>query len=860
MIYISFLANALITLQAPPVVEQGRPNLTPAIVKNEGQFADAAQFSLQSKDQSIFFHGFGLSAKQQDGKVFDLHFPGAQKEFFWRGLVPSQTAFHYCTGAAKDWVLDASGWQSISAPYQDGIDLRVDASEQKLKYSFHLDAGVTPENLVIDFTGVDSVEIQSDGGLIVTKGGAQFTDASPTAWQIGANGQQPVEVQFKKSRAATAVELVVGSFDPNLALIVDPEVILFCGFIGGSLQEEGRGIGVDAAGNIFLTGFAESRDMPVVNAWQSHFGGGFKDVWVAKITPDGVLEFLTYLGGRGSDLPYDLSMDSSGNAYVVGGTASTNFPYLNGPDSVHHGGLDCFVAKLNTQGIPVYSGTFGGTEFDSLRGNYVDASGNHLVIGRSLSGDGSFPVVNGPSLTHSGGVCDVIVAKISADGSTLMFSGFIGGNQFDYGRDIVSDSNGYVYACGWTNSDENSFPVHVGPSLTYGGGEKDYGLGWKQYGDAWVAKFSPSGVSYDYIGYIGGARADAAFGIALDDSNRAIVAGHTSSDENTFPVVVGPSLKYSGNNNEDVNPYGDMWVGRVNSTGTGLEFCGYVGGSKADRAWRMARSANDGAIYLVGNTASTPETIPSIDAGPRSVYGGDGDGLLVRVEPDGRWVDYATYFPGEGKEVIRDVVIGIDNKVHLIGWTESPLEFPVVESNWSFGGVTDAFVATLPPFHQLIRGGNLWPDPMTGLRPAILTVNGSAGADYRHEVSVASGSLLTISIASPANRNEAFALYLVPREAAAGDVFRVDYAGKSHGTSVFALPPLLSSDPSLVTVVNGFGLAQFGSPLIAGIITAPAFIDIPAPGPGTYTLQAVISDHRKLTYHSLSNAVVVRVN
>lgn len=756
-------------------------------------------------------------------------------------------------------MLNAPGWTSVSATFRKGIEVRLQAEGQKLKYSFHLNAGVAPHDLVLNFAGADDVEILADGGLKISKGESHILDAAPVAWQDGVDGRDYVEVAFELLSTPGLVALRVGEYDPTRPLIVDPEMLLFCGFLGGGLREEGRGIGVDSRGDLFITGFTESPDLPVHNAWQTSFGGGRKDVWIAKISHAGELRFLTFLGGDHDELPYDLSMDPDGNAYIAGGTASTNFPFFNGPDSVPQGSLDCFVTKINNNGVPVYSGTFGGTEFDSLRGNYADALGNHYVIGRSFSDDGSFPVVGGPSLTHSGGLSDVIVAKISPDGSTLMFAGFIGGIRIDYGRDIIADEDGFVYTCGWTNSDHASFPTLVGPDLTYNGGDKDYGMGWFQYGDAWTAKFSPDGTTYSYIGYIGGARADAAFSIVLDEQNRAILAGHTSSDQKTFPVAVGPRLQYVGNFVEDLNPYGDMWVGRLQTDGAGLEFCGYIGGIQMDRAWRMARGKDDGALYLVGNTTSPANTLIHLDAGPRAINHQGGEGILVRVDSEGRWVDYTTLFSGEGKDLIRDVVVGPGNRVHVVGWSESPMEFPTVGNNWAYGGNQDAFVATLPAFHRLIRAGNLLPDPVTEKRPVVLSVNGTSGEDFRHEVSIPFGKPLQIAVDSPTEKRVPFAIYMIPREATPADAFHLEYDGIEYGTSTFVMPPLQSNDPGIVTLANGFEHSVFGKPVVSGPFRAPSEFSWSPPSRGTYTLQGIIADVEKLWDYSLTNAVVVHI-
>lgn len=843
-----FIFSAVLALQT-------QPELSPPLIPNHGQFAAPVQFCLPSKDQNIYFHEQGWTVVKTDGTEFPFYFTSFGNPLHWVGDQPHPTKVSYCSGAAEDWLLQLPTWNSLSAELQQGVVLRVSSETQRFKFYLEVAPGIRADDILLSFPDVDGVGIDEGGALTIHAAGHQLVDAAPVAWQTINQRRHMVEAHWKLAGERTA-RFEVGEYDPTLPLVIDPEMLLLCGFIGGSLEEEGRGIGVDQHGNLFVTGLTHSNDMPLQNAWQNTFGGGTQDVWVAKVTADHNIAFLTYLGGDSQDLPYDLSVDPAGNAYIAGGTASSNFPYLNGPGFGQQGVLDCFVTKLDSNGIPIYSGTFGGTAFDSLRGNYADADGFHYVIGRSFTADGSFPVVNGPSLTHSLGTSDVIVAKISQDGSTLLFSGFIGGGNIDYGRDIIADADGFVHACGWTNSNEVTFPLQTGPSLTYQGGEKDWGVGWQQYGEAFVCKLSPDGTQYSYIGYIGGAGADAAFSIALDEQGRAIVGGHTTSDENTFPVAVGPSLTYVGNHREDTNPFGDIWVGRVKADGSGMDFCGYVGGHGSDRAWRLARSPIDGAIYLAGVTFSDFREMPQSDHGPYPYSIGLGDGFLTRVQADGRWVDYTTFFASDGLEMVRDVAIGPDNSVHVVGWTQSQNYFPVVDNSWSFGGIQDAFVASVPPFYQLLRAGNYAINPITYQRPVPLRVNGSAGQDYRHEVWVESNKAFTISLDSPANLNETAAIYLIPREAGPADVFRVKYDGVTFGTAVFALPPFLSTDPELQTLVNGFGWAYLGIPHRPGPFQAPASLTWELK-PGSYTIQAVIEDPAKPHGYSLSNAVII---
>jgi hypothetical protein len=128
------------------------------------------------------------------------------------------------------------------------------------------------------------------------------------------------------------------------------------------------------------------------------------------------------------------------------------------------------------------------------------------------------------------------VAKVNAAGTALDYAGYIGGTGDDTGVGIAVDSFGNAYVTGYTFSTEATFPVTVGPDLTYGGGIRD----------AFVAKVNAAGTTLDYAGYIGGGGADFGFGIAVDSFGNAYVTGDTGSTEATFPVTGGPDLTFNG--------------------------------------------------------------------------------------------------------------------------------------------------------------------------------------------------------------------------------------------------------------------------------------------------------------------------
>jgi hypothetical protein len=148
-------------------------------------------------------------------------------------------------------------------------------------------------------------------------------------------------------------------------------------------------------------------------------------------------------------------VDSSGNAYVIGLTHSTNFPTANAMQTAKSGGYDAFVAKISADGsIKLYSTYLGGNGDDYGYGIAVDGSGNAHVTGYAGSPD--FPTAN-PLQAANGGVYDAFVAKFSADGSTKLYSTYLGGSGAEYGISIAVSGNGNAYVTGATNS--SNFPT-----------------------------------------------------------------------------------------------------------------------------------------------------------------------------------------------------------------------------------------------------------------------------------------------------------------------------------------------------------------------------------------------------------------
>jgi hypothetical protein len=250
-------------------------------------------------------------------------------------------------------------------------------------------------------------------------------------------------------------------------------VLVYATFLGGGDNDFGYGIVVDSPGSAYVTGYTRSADFPAASgSFDTTYNGG-EDAFVAKLNALGSgLVYATFLGTNGEDLGYGIAVDSSGNAYVTGGTYSTDFPVTPGSlDTTYNGGEDAFVAKLNTAGSALVYATFlggsGPAGSDAGIDIAVDSSGNAYVTGGTYSTD--FPVTPGSLDTTYNDNLDVFVAKLDVAGSALVYATFLGGGGYDLIYGIAIDSSRNAYLTGQTGSSD--FPATPGSfDITYGDG------------------------------------------------------------------------------------------------------------------------------------------------------------------------------------------------------------------------------------------------------------------------------------------------------------------------------------------------------------------------------------------------------
>ena len=323
--------------------------------------------------------------------------------------------------------------------------------------------------------------------------------------------------------------------------------LVYSTYLGGTSDDCANGIAVDSSGNAYVTGHTYSGDFPTQNPYQGTYGGGdWADAFITKLSASGsALVYSTYLGGTGTDFANGIAVDSSGNAYVTGGTYSGDFPTQNPYQGTFASlyGEDVFITKLSASGsVLVYSTYLGGFDGDQAHGIAVDSSGNAYVTGGTRSGD--FPMQN-PYQGTKAGPTDVFITKLSASGSALVYSTFLGGTRDDCAYGIAVDSSGNAYVTGGTRSGD--FPMQNPYQGIYAG----------VYHDAFITKLSSSGRTLTYSTFLGGNGWDNGKGIAIDVSGNAYVTGYTTSSN--FPT----KSPYQGTISGD---YYDVFITKLNDT------------------------------------------------------------------------------------------------------------------------------------------------------------------------------------------------------------------------------------------------------------------------------------------------------
>jgi lipopolysaccharide export system protein LptC len=351
------------------------------------------------------------------------------------------------------------------------------------------------------------------GGDSLDFANAIAVDASGAAYVAGQTDSTDFNTVGQVEDNETSTDAFISKLTPA------GSALAYSTYLGGDNIDRARAIAVDSSGAAYVAGDTDSTDFNTVGPIETDGTG--TDAFISKLTAAGsALTYSTYLGGDSQDFGQAVAVDSSGAAYVAGGTLSTDFNTV-GPIEGNGTGADAFISKLTAAGSALaYSTYLGGDSSDFALAIAVDSSGAAYVAGETDSTD--FTTV-GP-IEGNGAVKDAFVSKLTAAGSALAYSTYLGGNSTDIANAIAVDSSGAGYVAGRTDSTDFN---------TVGLIEAD-GTGT----DAYVSKLTAAGSALAYSTYLGGDGGDYANGIAVDSSGAAYVAGQTfSTNFNTMGPI-----------------------------------------------------------------------------------------------------------------------------------------------------------------------------------------------------------------------------------------------------------------------------------------------------------------------------------
>ena len=513
-----------------------------------------------------------------------ISLPGANKAAKLKGVDELPARNNYFIGSdPRKWRVNVPTYSRVKREgIYHGVDLVYYGNQQQLEYDFIVAPRAHPEAIRLSIEGAERIEIDRAGDLVIDTRAGKIRQRRPVAYQESNGARQEVRCSYV-IRDKREVAFLLSTYDAGKPLTIDP-VLSYATYCGSNTgQDSIDDIAIDSAGNAYITGYTTAESFPITPGSFQNKRKGFTTAFVAKLSPAGTaIVYSTYLGGSNYEGGSGIAVDPAGNVYVTGFTGSVDFPTTsNAYKSRFRGGYtDVFVTKLNAAGNAlVYSSYLGGhDDYEAATGIGLDLEGNAYITGYTQSVD--FPITAGAAQEKFRGDYDAFVTKLNAEGSALIYSTYLGGSFSDIVKRIVVDSLGNAYVAGDTSS--SNFPTRNAfqPSLN--------GLR-----NAFVTKLNRAGTRFLYSTYLGGGSEEVT-GLAVDAAGFACVTGNTFSSG--FPTTPGAFQPAPGGSL-------DLFLTRLNETGSELIYSTYLGGSGPDTSGGVALDSA-GNAYVTGTTNS----------------------------------------------------------------------------------------------------------------------------------------------------------------------------------------------------------------------------------------------------------------
>ncbi len=654
-------------------------------IENKGQWDGHVKYLYQTTnlnvwvtDESLVFDNYKIQllkshgGKHISGHVISMKMENVNKSVHFIPKSKHQEYYNYFLGNNQNkWASGVPVFEECKIKnVWNGVDLRLHSDQNNFRYDFIVSPGANKQNIQFSFEGCDDIKINIAGELVFNTSIGELNHGKIYAWQLIGAEKKEVACSFERIDG-NKFTIKTSEYDKSKELIIDP--LVYSTFIGGSGYEEAKDIKTDNMGNVYICGNTNSNNFPTIPGGYDLSYNGNYDAFVSKLNSGGSgLIFSTFIGADQDDKATSLDIDASGNIFVTGLTSSSSFPVTMGAyDMIANGEFDAFVLKLGSSGGNLLYSTFiGGTIYDEAKSIVIDNMGYAFVTGKTYSAD--FPVTSGSYDEIFGGGQDIFVCKISADGTTLDFSTYIGGAGIDIANSIDLDVSKNVYITGETESED--FPTTGGAFDMSFNGDRD----------VIVSKLNPTLNALMYSTFIGGSANDAGYRVKVDNSSNAFICGETISGN--YPTIFGSyDLTFNGGI--------DGIVSKLNPTGSSLIFSSFIGGTGDERLSGLELD-NSNNIYLAGYSKSIDFPVTSSAVGKTN--SGADDAVIVKMLSAGSSLGYSSYLGGAQTDLAFSIAVSSDLNAFICGSTASA-DFPVTEGSYdnSFNGNIDGFVSKI---------------------------------------------------------------------------------------------------------------------------------------------------------------------
>jgi hypothetical protein len=597
-----------------------------------------------------------------------------------------------------------------------GIDAVYYGNQSQLETDYIVAPGSDPKQIVLQVSGGKNLTLNAQGDLLVANAADNLILRRPDVYQEIDGSRREIAANYVLQNPGS-VGIQVAAYDSTKPLVVDP-VVVYSTYLGGANVLQGLAIttapavAVDANDNAYVAGQTDTTDFPTTSgALQTQNTSTKGYAFVTKLNPTGTaLVYSTFLGGSNGNSAAGIGVDSSGNAYVAGGTNSSDFPFtataIQSQLPPNNMGPSGYLSELDPNGATLlYSTYLGGNGKDVVTGLALDPNANAYVAGNTSSTN--FPVTFGHALQTAnntgGNASNLFLSRINttqAGLNSLIYSTYLGGSTGETGGAVAVDANGNAYLTGSTESSD--FPVNLSQNAPY-----QSTLNGTQ--DALIARIDTVNSVLVYATFLGEGsnRGDTGNCIAIDSNSNAYVAGSTY--DTNFPTTAGA---FEATFPAAANDY-TGYVARFDTTQSGAAsriYATYLGGAISGDQPHAIAVDSAGNAYLTGETWSGELLTGSYPATVGAPYptgvAGLQNGFVSVLSANGSNMIFSTYYgTGSASPSAQSAVglgLALDNaaapNVFIVGGTISN-KFPTTAGSYqtTIKGFQDAWVAELSP-------------------------------------------------------------------------------------------------------------------------------------------------------------------